>query len=81
MSDAFRWIEWNLDHATRHGCSVDEIESVVLNYSNRKVGDGKRMTVGRGRGNRVIQVVFLIDDDGTFFVIHAMPLTTRRRRN
>jgi hypothetical protein len=35
---------------------------------------------GRGQGDRWVQVVYLIDPDGTIFVIHAMPLTTRRRR-
>jgi hypothetical protein len=35
---------------------------------------------GSGQGDRWVQVVYLIDDDGTIFVIHAMPLTSRRRR-
>jgi uncharacterized DUF497 family protein len=68
----FRWIEWNRDHATKHGVTITEIESVVRNNRNRKIGDDKRMAVGRGVGGRIIQVVFLFDDDGTIFVIHAM---------
>jgi hypothetical protein len=35
---------------------------------------------GRGKGNRMVQVAYILDPDGTIFVIHAMPLTTRRRR-
>jgi hypothetical protein len=37
---------------------------------------------GRGQGDRVIEVVFVVDDDEdeAIYVIHAMPLTTRRRR-
>lgn len=81
MKGAFRWIDWNVEHATSHGCTVREIERVVLNNPNRKVGDEKRMTTGRGVGGRMVQVVFLLDDDLTIFVIHAMPLTTRRRRS
>jgi hypothetical protein len=43
-ADDFRWNEWNLDHATKHGCRIAEIELVVRR------------------------------------VIHAMPVSTRRRR-
>ena len=25
----FRWNEWNLEHATQHGCGIREIESVA----------------------------------------------------
>jgi hypothetical protein len=83
MPDEFRWNGWNFDHATRHGCSVREIEGVVRRGGRgfpRKVGDGKLRVEGRGRGDRVIEVIYALDDDGTAFVIHAMPLTTRRRR-
>jgi phage-related protein len=79
----FRWIDWNLDHATVHGCAIEEIESVVRTAGRgwpRKIGDGKRAVEGRGQGGRMVRVVYLIDPEGTFFVIHAMPLTTRRRR-
>jgi uncharacterized DUF497 family protein len=79
----FRWIEWNREHATRHGCSVQEIESVLRNPGRgfpRKRDKRKWIVVGRGTGGRMIEVVHLLDDDGTAFVIHAMPLTTRRKR-
>lgn len=70
----FRWNEWNREHATRHGCTVPEIERVVLNNPNRKHGDGKRIVVGRGAGGRLVQVVFTFDADRAIYVIHAMPL-------
>lgn len=79
----FRWIEWNVDHATRHGCTIAEITHLLLNPPRgfpRKVGNQKRQVIGRGTGDRVMEVMYLLDDDDTFFVIHAMPLTTRRRR-
>ena len=79
----FRWIRWNEDHATRHGCSIREIESVAANPGRgfpRKSGRGKLLVVGRGQGDRMIEVIYTLDDDGTAFVIHAMPHTTRRRR-
>jgi uncharacterized DUF497 family protein len=79
----FRWNAWNREHATSHGCTVAEIESVVLNAGRgfpRKAGDDKYLVIGRGIGNRIVHVIFVFDSDRTMYVIHAMPLTTRRRR-
>lgn len=79
----FRWIDWNREHATRHGCTINEIESVVQSAPRgfpRKRDRQKWLVVGRGTGDRKVEVIFLLDDDGTAFVIHAMPLATRRRR-
>jgi hypothetical protein len=79
----FRWIEWNREHATKHGCIIAEIESVVRNAGHgfpRKTDRAKWTVAGRGVGDRLIEVVYVLDDDGAAFVIHAMPLTTRRRR-
>jgi uncharacterized DUF497 family protein len=82
---AFRWNEWNLEDATRHGCSIGEIESVarkeVRGNRQRKAGDEKWIMRGRGQGDRLIQVIFLEDRDGndTVFVIHAMPVSTGGR--
>lgn len=79
----FRWNEWNREHATKHGCTVSEIESVVRNMGRgfpRKMDDEKRLVIGRGQGGRFVKVIYVLDRDGTAYVIHAMPLTTRRRR-
>jgi hypothetical protein len=35
---------------------------------------------GRGQGDRIIDIIFVLDEDETVYMIHAMPLTTRRRR-
>ena len=82
--DGFRWSDWNLEHATKHGCAVGEIESVVRReiLRARKSDGGKWRVEGRGQGDRFIEVIFLFDgdEDDTVYVIHAMPLTTRRRR-
>jgi hypothetical protein len=80
----FRWNAWNLDHATAHGCQIEEIESVVRHPGRgfpQKVGGDKLMVEGRGTGGRMIHVVYVLDEDGSYYVIHAMPLTTRRRRS
>jgi hypothetical protein len=48
----------------------------------QKKVDGKWRIEGRGRGDRFIEVVFVVDDDENeaIYVIHAIPLTTRRRK-
>jgi len=40
----------------------------------------KWLVIGRGTGDRIVKVIYLLDGDKAAFVIHAMPLTTRRRR-
>jgi len=82
MPADFRWNAWNRDHATKHGCTIEEIEAVVRRGIRQAVrgGQDKWSIEGRGQGGRVVRVVFLYDADDTIFVIHAMPLTTRRRR-
>jgi uncharacterized DUF497 family protein len=80
----FRWNDWNEEHATKHGVAMVEAEHVVLGAIRpwpRYMGNGKWMVEGRGQGDRFVRVVYLVDPDDTLYVIHAMPLTTRRRRN
>jgi hypothetical protein len=87
----FRWNDWNLEHATKHACKVSEIEAVVLDGMRRHAvdeePDGTFHVEGRGLGGRVIEVTFVFDApdasvmyDQTVYVIHAQPLTTRRRK-
>jgi hypothetical protein len=79
----FRWNDWNLEHATRHGCSVAEIESVIRAARRpypRRIDRSKWQVIGRGQGDRFIQIAYVIDSGGSLYVIHAMPLSTRRRR-
>ena len=79
----FRWNEWNLEHATRHGVSRLEAERLVESPGRgwpRYIGDDKMMVQGRGQGGRMIQVIYILDEEGTVFIISAMPLTMRRRR-
>ena len=71
----FRWVEWNLDHATRHGVSVAECERVVRGGRYRQARGGKFRAVGRGNGGRRLQVVFVLTKDDEVFIIHARPLT------
>jgi hypothetical protein len=63
-AEVFRWNEWNIDHATGHGCRIAEIESIVRHarrHEARKIGGEKWRVVGRGTGDRMIEVIFLRD--------------------
>ena len=79
----FRWNDWNTDKVEQHGVSPVEAEGVV-GVAARPYplyrGDGKHLVRGRGRGGRLLQVMFVVDDDGVLFVIHARPLTEREKR-
>jgi uncharacterized DUF497 family protein len=79
----FRWNWWNREQVTKHGILPEEAEHVVR-FANRpyprRTGRDKWYVVGRGTGDRFVEVAFLLDPDETIFVIHAMPLGGRRRR-
>jgi uncharacterized DUF497 family protein len=85
----FRWNDWNVEHLAKHDVDPDEAEQVVIEArAPYPLGrsDGKYLVWGPGRADRLLQVVFVLDDDGRVFVIHARPLTDaekhrfRRRR-
>jgi uncharacterized protein len=79
----FRWNEWNIEHLATHGVDPDEAEQVITQarvpYPMSR-SDDKYLVWGPGRADRLLQVVFVLDDDGTVFVIHARPLTDREKR-
>ena len=67
-----------------HGVTTAEAESVVENAASPYPlhrEDDKWLVWGRGRGGRLLQVVFVIDDDDSVYVIHARPLTDREKRS
>jgi uncharacterized DUF497 family protein len=79
----FRWIDWNRDHINEHGVRPEEAEMVVRNAKPpypEDAGDDKFYVVGRGVGGRYLQVAYIMDPDGTAFVIHARPLNEREKR-
>jgi uncharacterized DUF497 family protein len=76
----FRWNDWNEEHIAVHGVSVEEAESVACKGKPRHRGDGKYLVVGRGHGGRWLQVIYVLDEDGTLYVIHARPLTDAEKR-
>jgi uncharacterized DUF497 family protein len=76
----FRWNDWNLNHATKHGVLPDEAEALVRRGRARHVGGNKYHVQGRGQAGRYIQVIYLVDPDASIYVIHARPLTDREKR-
>jgi uncharacterized DUF497 family protein len=80
----FRWSDANIDHLLEHGIEPEEAELVVNTaqrpYPNRR-DRLKWLVWGRGFGGRLLQVIFVYDDDGeTGYVIHARPLTEREKK-
>ncbi len=79
----FRWNEWNVEHIGRHGVAPEEAESVVRIARNpfpRKIEEDKWLAWGRGRGGRFLQVIYVLDEDRTVYIIHARPLDFREKR-
>jgi uncharacterized DUF497 family protein len=79
----FRWNAWNLDHIDRHGVSPAEAEYVV-NHAQppfpEKIGDGKYLVLGQTSAGRYLQVIYIFSPEDVIFVIHAMPMTERKKR-
>lgn len=79
----FRWIEWNIDKVGSHGIKPDEAEFVVEHaappYPQHREDD-KFLVLGSTAAGRLLQVVFLLDEDDTVFIIHARPLTNKEKR-
>lgn len=78
----FRWNDWNEEHATRHGVTIEEAEEVAQAARRpwpEAHPDDKWLVWGRSQSGRMIQVVYLLDPDGTLFVIHARPLNAREK--
>ena len=79
----FRWNDWNIGHVAEHYVQPLEAESVVEQAREHEWeyrGEGKWLIRGRGFGERLIQVIFLIDPDDSVYVIHARPLTLREKQ-
>ena len=79
----FRWNDWNIDHATKHGVSVAEAEAVVRAARRpypEDIGNGKWIVIGRGHSGRFVQVIYVLDNDGTVYVIHARVLDDQEKR-
>jgi len=78
----FRWNQWNIEHLAGHGVDPEEAERVVRGANRpypRRIGEDKLLVWGPGRGGRLLQVIFVLDEDGMAFVIHGRELTKREK--
>jgi len=78
----FRWNQWNIEHLIKHGVHLEEAEQMICEAARpypRRIGEDKLLVWGAGRGGRLLQVIFVMDDDGTVFVIHGRELTNREK--
>jgi uncharacterized DUF497 family protein len=83
MTYAFRWNDWNLGHTAKHGVTAAEIERVINRARPpfpQEYGEGKYLVIGRGAGGRWLQAIYVIDEDGTIYPIHARPLSEAEKR-
>lgn len=72
-----------MEHIAEHGVSAEEAEFVMENAGRgfpRSEGNGKYRVWGQSESGEYLQVVFIIDADGTIFVIHARPLSDKEKR-
>jgi hypothetical protein len=79
----FRWIQWNIDKVTLHGVTPPEAEHVVECATNpypQYRTDGMFLVWGPTPAGRLVQVVYVLDEDDSVFVIHARPLTGKEKR-
>jgi uncharacterized DUF497 family protein len=79
----FRWIDWNIDKVHSHGVEPEEAEEAVGNARPpypRKDLDGRWLVQAQSDGGRFLQVVYLVDPEGTLFIIHSRPLTEREKK-
>lgn len=79
----FRWIRWNVDKVAGHGVTPAEAERVVKTarppYPQCRADD-KLLVWGATPAGRLLQVVYVLDEDDAIFVIHARPLTDNEKR-
>jgi uncharacterized DUF497 family protein len=79
----FRWNEWNLEHIAEHGIEARAAERVVEEARApypRRIEEHKLLVWGPDPTGEPLQVIFVLDEDGSVYVIHARPLTKRERR-
>ena len=79
----FRWNEWNTRHVVEHGIDPASAEEAVEGASDpypRRVERDKLLVWGPDEAGELLQVVFVLDPDGTAYILHARRLTVREKR-
>ncbi|WP_258347429.1 DUF4258 domain-containing protein [Saccharopolyspora gregorii] len=64
--ESIEWDDANLEHATRHGVSADEIDQAISNPTkvarNKRARAASHLLLGRTRGGRPILVAIAYDE-------------------
>jgi uncharacterized DUF497 family protein len=79
----FRWNAWNTEHVAAHGIGAEAAEHVVEEAKApfpRRIGEDKLLVWGPAPAGELLQVIFVVDEDGSTYVLHARPLTEREKR-
>jgi hypothetical protein len=79
----FRWNEWNVDHIGEHGVKPEQAEYVVRRARApfpQELDRRKFLVMGQDENGLYLRVVYAVDEDGTSFVIHAMPLSDHDKK-
>jgi uncharacterized DUF497 family protein len=79
----FRWNQWNIEHIGGHRIRPEAVEHAVEEARSpfpRSIGGDKLLVWGPDPEGELLQVIFVLDDDGSAYVLHARRLTDRERR-
>jgi uncharacterized DUF497 family protein len=79
----FRWNKWNESHISEHGVEPEEAEEVVGGACPPyplASADEKFLVWGATAEGRFLQVVFVMDEEDSVFIIHARPLTDKEKK-
>jgi hypothetical protein len=78
----FRWNDWNAEHLARHGIEPEAAEHAVEEASSpypRRVEGDKLLAWGPGPAGELLQVIFVLDEDGSAYILHARALTEKEK--
>jgi uncharacterized DUF497 family protein len=79
----FRWNAWNISKCEKHGVDPDDAEYVASHPTQpfpQRIKDERYLVWGQEPGGRYLLVIYVFDDDGTTFIIHARPLKESEKR-
>ena len=79
----FRWNDWNINHIGEHAITPREAEYVVNHAQSpypERAGVERYLVRGQNGRGEYMQVAFILDRDGTAYVIHARFLTDSEKR-
>lgn len=78
----FRWNDWNAEHLARHGIEPEAAEHAVEEASSpypRCIEADKLLVWGPGPAGELLQVIFVLDKDGSAYILHARALTEKEK--